>query len=395
MSAPIEQHGLRARTKRRGKASHRGHETTESGARSQEFYRETPLGVHAKGCSSYSSSIFSGGSRGQPADGAPELLVPALTPELDSLPDPAYWFYVTLLLIDGHYYVYRSYHAIQSLTNSRGEPTNAIFGFVKTLRKMLKDLRPDLAAIFWDEGLPAKRVALLPTYKQQREAMPEKMIPQLDFIREFSSSMGFTSIAKSNTEADDLMACYAIAAANKQIESILATNDKDLFQLVNNSVKVYSTNKSDLKNPKDPHALLGVAEVTKKWGVPPERIGEVLALTGDSVDNIPGIDGIGQKTAANLINEFGTIDFLLENLGRIPNLKLREKLAANREKLEQNRRMVRLELDHDLPVPVTELLIRPDYHAYLAGLRKCEFRTLLAEVEEEAKCMSSPQGELF
>ena len=302
---------------------------------------------------------------------------------------------MTLLLIDGHYYVYRSYHAIQSLTNSRGEPTNAIFGFVKTLRKMLKDLRPDLAAIFWDEGLPAKRVALLPTYKQQREAMPEKMIPQLDFIREFSSSMGFTSIAKSDTEADDLMACYAIAAANKQIESILATNDKDLFQLVNKSVKVYSTNKSDLKNPKDPYALLGVAEVTKKWGVPPERIGEVLALTGDSVDNIPGIDGIGQKTAANLINEFGTIDFLLENLGRIPNLKLREKLAANREKLEQNRRMVRLELDHDLPAPVTELLIRPDYHAYLAGLRKCEFRTLLAEVEEEAKCMSSSQGELF
>jgi 5'-3' exonuclease len=302
---------------------------------------------------------------------------------------------VTLLLIDGHYYVYRSYHAIQSLTNSRGEPTNAIFGFVKTLRKMLKDLRPDLAAIFWDEGLPAKRVALLPTYKQQREAMPEKMIPQLDFIREFSSSMGFISIAKSNTEADDLMACYAIAAANKQIESILATNDKDLFQLVSNLVKVYSTNKSDLKNPKDPHALLGVAEVTKKWGVPPERIGEVLALTGDSVDNIPGIDGIGQKTAANLINEFGTIDCLLESLARIPNLKLREKLAANREKLEQNRRMVRLELDHDMPVPVTELLIRPDYPTYLAGLRKCEFRTLLAEVEEEAKCLSSPQGELF
>jgi 5'-3' exonuclease len=302
---------------------------------------------------------------------------------------------VTLLLIDGHYYVYRSYHAIQSLTNSRGEPTNAIFGFVKTLRKMLKDLRPDLAAIFWDEGLPTKRVALLPAYKQQREAMPEKMIPQLDFVRNFSSSMGFTSIAKSNTEADDLMACYAIAAGSKGIETILATNDKDLFQLVNDSVKVYSTNKSDLKNPKDPHALLGVAEVTSKWGVPPEGIGEVLALTGDSVDNIPGIDGIGQKTAAHLIGEFGSIDRLLKNLDRIPNLKLRAKLAANREKLEQNRLMVRLELDHEIPVPLTELQIRPDYPAYIAGLRKCEFRTLLTEVEEEARRESSPQGELF
>ena len=146
---------------------------------------------------------------------------------------------MTLLLIDGHYYVYRSYHAIQSLTNSRGEPTNAIFGFVKTVRKMLKDLRPGLAAVFWDEGLPARRLELQPAYKQQREAMPSKMIPQLDFIREFCSPMGIASIAKPDTEADDLMACYALAAGGEQIETILATNDKDLFQLVNHSVKVY------------------------------------------------------------------------------------------------------------------------------------------------------------
>jgi 5'-3' exonuclease len=302
---------------------------------------------------------------------------------------------VTLLLIDGHYYVYRSYHAIQSLTNSRGEPTNAIFGFVKTVRKMMKDLRPDLAAIFWDEGLPTKRVALLPAYKQQRQAMPDKMIPQLDFIRDFCSPMGFTSIAKPDTEADDLMGCYTVAAANKQIETILATNDKDLFQLVNSSVKIYSTNKSDLKNPKDPHALLGVAEVTSKWGVSPECIGEILALTGDSVDNIPGIDGIGHKTAASLIGQFGTIDQLLKNLDRIPNLKLRMKLVDNREKIEQNRQMVRLELDHELPVPLNDLRIRPDYPAYIAGLKKCEFKTLLAEIEEEAKLELPRQSELF
>jgi 5'-3' exonuclease len=302
---------------------------------------------------------------------------------------------VTLLLIDGHYYVYRSYHAIQSLTNSRGEPTNAIFGFVKTVRKMMKDLRPDLAAIFWDEGLPTKRVALLPAYKQQRQAMPDKMIPQLDFIRDFCSPMGFTSIAKPDTEADDLMGCYTVAAANKQIETILATNDKDLFQLVNSSVKIYSTNKSDLKNPKDPHALLGVAEVTSKWGVSPECIGEILALTGDSVDNIPGIDGIGHKTAASLIGQFGTIDQLLKNLDRIPNLKLRMKLADNREKIEQNRQMVRLDLDHELPVPLNDLRIRPDYPAYIAGLKKCEFKTLLAEIEEEAKLELPRQSELF
>ncbi len=302
---------------------------------------------------------------------------------------------MTLLLIDGHYYVYRSYHAIQSLTNSRGEPTNAIFGFVKTVRKMMKDLRPDLAAIFWDGGLPAKRLELQPAYKQQREAMPEKMIPQLDFIRDFCAPMGFISIEKPGTEADDLMGCYAVAAGDKKMETILATNDKDLFQLVSDSVKVYSTNKADLKNPKDPHALLGVAEVTGKWGVRPECIGEVLALTGDSVDNIPGVDGIGQKTAASLISTFGTIERMLEKVDRIPNLKLREKLTANRARIQQNREMVRLELDHELPVPVMDLKIRPDYVAYIAGLKKCEFRTLLAEVEDEAKRESPPQRELF
>ncbi len=260
---------------------------------------------------------------------------------------------------------------------------------------MLKDLQPDFAAVFWDEGLPEKRVALQPEYKQQRESMPETMIPQLDFIREFCSSMGIVSIAKPNTEADDLMACYAIDAGLQQIDSILATNDKDLFQLVNDSVKIYSTNKSDLKNPKDPHALLGVHEVTEKWGVPPQGIGEVLALSGDSVDNIPGVEGIGQKTAATLIRQFESVERLLANLGQIPNVKLREKLEANRIKIEQNREMVRLELDHKIEIPVTELRIRPDYPAYIAGLKSCEFKTLLAEVESEAKRAAEPQGELF
>jgi 5'-3' exonuclease len=302
---------------------------------------------------------------------------------------------VILLLIDGHYYVYRSFHAIQSLRNSCGEPTNAIFGFVKTVRKMVKDLRPDLGAVFWDEGLPENRVALQPAYKQQRLAMPETMIPQLEFIRDFCGPMGFVSIAKPNTEADDLMACYAVEAGARRIETILATNDKDLYQLVSDCVKIYSTNKSDLKNPKDPHALLGVEEVTQKWGVPPPCIGEVLALTGDNVDNIPGIEGIGQKTAADLIRRFETIPRLLENLDQIPNAKLREKLAANRARIEQNRQMVRLELDHELEVPVDDLKIRPDYAAYICGLKKCEFKSLLAEVEEEARGGSADQRELL
>jgi 5'-3' exonuclease len=302
---------------------------------------------------------------------------------------------VTLLLIDGHYYVYRSFHAIQTLNNSRGEPTNAIYGFVKTIRKMIKDLRPDLAAVFWDEGMPERRVQLQPAYKQQREAMPEKMIPQLDFIRSFVRPMGIKSVALPNTEADDLMGCYVLAAAQDQHDVILSTNDKDLFQLVSDKVKVYSTNKTDLKHPKDSHALLGVEEVTEKWGVPPAGIGEVLALTGDSVDNIPGVDGIGSKTASALIRQFGTIQNLLDNLKDVPSEKLRKRLEESRTQILQNREMVKLDLDHALPVPIPDLKIQPIYDEYLKGLEHCEFKSLLDEIREEAANAARRQGELF
>src|SRR5262249_34823822 len=138
---------------------------------------------------------------------------------------------VKLLLIDGHYYVYRSFYAIQSLANSRGEPTNAIYGFVKTVRKMVKDLQPDLGAVVWDEGLPKRRTDLQPDYKITRAEMPEAMRPQLGIIRDLVPKMGFASVGLPNTEADDLMASYALAAVAQGYEVILATNDKDLFQL--------------------------------------------------------------------------------------------------------------------------------------------------------------------
>src|SRR5450432_2093850 len=194
-----------------------------------------------------------------------------------------------LLLVDGHYYVYRSFFAIRNLSNSRGEPTNAIYGFVKTIRRMVKDLQPGLGAVIWDEGLPERRTQLQPEYKQQRAEMPDEMKPQLDFIRKLMPSLGFQSLGLPNTEADDLMASYACEAIGKKIEVVLATNDKDLFQLVDDGVKVYSTNKNDLASPGETFALLGGESVMKKWGVPPQRIGEVLCLIGDSVDNIPGV----------------------------------------------------------------------------------------------------------
>ena len=299
-----------------------------------------------------------------------------------------------LLLIDGHYYVYRSFFAIQNLSNSRGEPTNAIYGFTKTIRRMLKDLQPEMGAVFWDEGLPQKRVELQPAYKETRKEMPQPMIPQLDFIQGLTPLMGFKNISLPNTEADDLMGCYAIAAAKRGYEVILATNDKDLFQLVNPLVKVYSTAKADLASPKDAYALLGESEVVAKWNVPPGLIGDVLAIAGDSVDNIPGA-GIGRKAAAALLTEHGGLDGLLANLDKVKSARSREKLEAAREQILQNRKMVELDCDTPLPVPLDDLRITPDYPALLDALEKCEFKSLLQEVkDEQAKAPVIRQGEL-
>ena len=299
-----------------------------------------------------------------------------------------------LLLVDGHYYVYRSFFAIQNLSNSRGEPTNAIFGFTKTLRLMIKHLQPDLGAVFWDEGLPKKRMELQPAYKETRKEMPTPMVPQLDFIQKLTPLLGFKNISLPNTEADDLMGCYAIAACKRNIEVVLATNDKDLFQLVGPRVKVYTTAKSDLATPKDAFALLGEPQVAAKWEVPPKLIGDVLAIAGDSVDNIPGA-GIGRKTAAALIRESGGLQPLLDNVDKVKNARTREKLAAARDQILQNRKMVELDCDMQAPVAIDDLRIRPEYPALIDALEKCEFKSLLQEIRDEAaRVAGSRQAEL-
>src|SRR5438552_14572807 len=260
---------------------------------------------------------------------------------------------------------------------------------------MVKHLQPDLGAVFWDEGLPQRRVELQPGYKETRKEMPSPMIPQLDFIQKLMPLLGFTNVSLPNTEADDLMGCYAIAACQRQIDVVLATNDKDLFQLVGPCVKVYTRAKADLASPKDAFALLGEREVIAKWDVPPKLIGDVLALTGDSVDNIPGI-GLGRKTAAALIREFGGLEPLLANVDKVKSARTREKLANARKQILQNRKMVDLDCHLELPVAIKDLQIEPDYPALIAALEKCEFKSLLQEVRDEAtRAGAAAQGNLL
>ena len=305
-----------------------------------------------------------------------------------------------LLLVDGHYYVYRSFFAIRELSNSKGQPTNAIYGFIKTLRRMVRDLEPELGAVVWDGGLPARRTELQPAYKQQRAEMPAEMRPQLDFIREIVPLLGFRSVSLEDTEADDLMASYAFAAEREGMEIVLATNDKDLFQLVSEKVKIYTTNKADLTTPKDTHALLDGACVRKKWGVAPERIGDVIALIGDTVDNIPGVAGLGPKNAAHLLNTHGTLEALLADPAAIANERIREKVVTSHAQILQNREMVKLDLDLPLPQPLDALKIEPCYPDLIAAIEKCEFKSLLQEIQAEAAAAgkvkpAGQQGELF
>ena len=304
-----------------------------------------------------------------------------------------------LLLVDGHYYLYRSFFAIRGLKNSRGEPTNAIYGFLKALRKMLADLRPDRAAVIWDCGLPERRTQLQPDYKQNRTEMPDDLRPQEDWLQKNTPLLGVACLESPNTEADDLIASYAKSARHDGAEVVISTNDKDILQIVDDRIRIYSTNKTDLKDAA--FALLGPDEVAAKWSVPAAHIADVLALTGDSSDNIPGVPGIGEKTAAALVNLHGGISSLLENPAVIANPKLREKISTHRDLILANREMVRLDDHLDLPAPWQSLEIQPRYPELLAALRDCEFHSLLKEIETEsglpsaAPASTSVQGELF
>ena len=299
-----------------------------------------------------------------------------------------------LLLVDGHYYLYRSFYAIRGLRNSRGEPTNAIYGYAKAIRKMMADLKPDLAAVIWDSGLPARRTTLQPEYKQNRTAMPDDLRPQEEWLQENIPLFGPASVSAENTEADDLIASYARAASTEGVEVIIATNDKDILQLTCDTIRIYSTAKTDAGT--GGYCLLGVPEVRAKWGVLPTQIADVLALTGDSSDNIRGVPGIGDKTAVELITEHGSVENLLADPDAISNPKLRGKIIASRETILANREMVRLDEDLPLPHAWSTFQIRPKYPELIRALRECEFQALLQEVQSEAAKRESPgQQELF
>jgi DNA polymerase-1 len=283
---------------------------------------------------------------------------------------------IRLYLIDASAYIFRAYHALPPLTRkSDGMPVGAVSGYCNMLFKLLRDTKEDapthFAAIF-DHSEKTFRNEMYDLYKAHRPPPPEDLIPQFALVREATKAFGVPCIELPGYEADDLIAAYACKARDLGGEAIIVSSDKDLMQLVGDGVTMLDT----MKNVR-----IGPDEVFEKFGVPPNKVVDVQALCGDSVDNVPGAPGIGIKTAALLINEFGDLDTLLERAGEIKQDKRRQTLIDFADQIRLSRALVRLDCDTPLPEPIDELKVRdPDKEELAAFLSEMQFSTLLRRI---------------
>ncbi|MFL6816472.1 MAG: DNA polymerase I [Bradyrhizobium sp.] len=287
-----------------------------------------------------------------------------------------------VFLVDGSSYIFRAYHALPPLNRkSDGLQVNAVLGFCnmlwKLLREMPPDNRPTHLAIVFDKSEVTFRNTLYPDYKAHRPPAPDDLIPQFAFIREAVRAFDLPCLEQSGYEADDLIATYVAEACERGASATIVSSDKDLMQLVTDCVTMYDTMKD---------RRIGIAEVIEKFGVPPEKVVDVQALAGDSTDNVPGVPGIGVKTAAQLIAEYGDLETLLQRAGEIKQPKRREALIENAEKARISRQLVLLDDKVKLDVPLDELAVHePDARKLIAFLKAMEFSTLTRRVAEYAQ----------
>jgi DNA polymerase-1 len=281
-----------------------------------------------------------------------------------------------LLIVDGHAYAYRAFHAIRSLRSPTGEPTNAIYGFLKMLEKMRQGVVPTHLMVVWDGGLSAERMAVLPGYKAQRPEMPDDLRAQFDEIGKYLAAAGVPAFCGDGVEADDYIGCLARCAAAAGWHVVIASSDKDFMQLV--------TERVGLLNPNDKTGTIwGREQVSAKSGVEPGQVVDWLALMGDAVDNIPGVPGVGTKTAAGLLQEFGSVEELFGRLEAVKSEKLRASLLASAEAVKRNQELVRL---REVPCEFEpgKLLVQPADREKLRGLyRHWGFKGLLAELDAQ------------
>ncbi|MGO4438393.1 DNA polymerase I [Rhizobium sp. RAF56] len=294
-----------------------------------------------------------------------------------------------LFLVDGSGFIFRAFHALPPLTRkSDGLPVGAVSGFCNMLWKLLTSARdtsvgvtPTHFAVIFDYSSKTFRKDIYDAYKANRSAPPEELIPQFGLIRQATRAFNLPCIETEGYEADDIIATYARQAEAVGADVTIVSSDKDLMQLVTASVAMYDSMKDK---------QIGIADVIEKWGVPPEKMIDLQAMTGDSVDNVPGIPGIGPKTAVQLIEEFGDLDTLLQRAGEIKQQKRRETIIANADMARLSRELVTLKTDVPLDLPLDALVLEKQNGPLLIGfLKAMEFTSLTRRVAEACDCDAS------
>jgi DNA polymerase-1 len=283
-------------------------------------------------------------------------------------------------LVDGSGFIFRAYHALPPLTRkSDGLPVGAVHGFAAMLHKLLnrtnEGRRPTHLAVIFDAGRETFRNKIFPQYKANRPEPPEDLVPQFELIRRVTEAFNVPAVEQEGYEADDLIATYARLAREAGATVHIVSSDKDLMQLVHDGVTLYDAMKD---------REIGPEEVMKRFGVPPEKVPDVQALAGDSTDNIPGVPGIGVKTAAQLINEYGSLENLLEHAGEIRQPKRRQRLLEHAGDARLSKRLVTLDDHAPLPLPLSALAVRrPDPEKLIGFLKGLEFTTLTSRIARD------------
>jgi DNA polymerase-1 len=292
----------------------------------------------------------------------------------------------TLYLIDGSSYIYRAYYAIRHLSSPKGFPTNALYGFIQMLLKVVKDRKPDHLAVVFDAGRQTFRNDIYPAYKANRSAMPDDLRQQIEPIKEAVRAFRIPALELSGFEADDIIGTIACDCEKKGMNAVIVTGDKDLMQIVTDSVTLLDTMKDKVSGP---------AEVVERFGVPPERVVDILGLAGDTSDNIPGVPGIGEKTAIKLIQEHGSLDQLLENAAVVKG-KVGERLREFAEQARLSRRLATIECNVPVPYSYEDFAASPPDNRLLGDLfREYGFTTLMKELTSVATLSSDDYRTVF
>jgi len=275
---------------------------------------------------------------------------------------------MNLYIIDGHSYFYRAFHAIRNLSNSKGFPTNAIFGFTNMLFKLLREKKPDAIAVVLDSPEPTERHRIYEQYKAQRPETPSDLIAQIPHMKNIIKAFNIPVFEMPGYEADDIICSLAKKAASAGVNVYILTGDKDMTQAVGKNIRIYDPMKE---------AVIGENDVLERYGVPPGRMSELMALTGDPSDNIPGVKGIGEKTAGDLLAN-ASLDELIAHPERIKNERLGKLISENLDSIRLSRTLATI--NHDLPVDadIKDLTaMEPDWAALLDIFSEFELTSMI------------------